>query len=183
MIQPTIEQYDEAMRSFENYVSALEKFSDAMRAVGIQTRNVDPFPNYAEVIVSRIKSGLIQPATNTGYDILTQDGIKIQVKSLRVTSTKPGDNGIGWLPCTRVGGTLSGPLIDANVLAIVVYVDFRPYALVEFPIEKRDSFPLLNVTVIGFSHVQRLINGVSRLAGTGVSVVDLSRTLSLGESR
>ena len=183
MILPTVEQYDEAMISFASYVSALERLTDSMKTIGIQTRNVDPFANFAEVIVSRLRGGLLQPATKMGFDVLTPDGTKIQVKSLRVTSTKPGDNGVGWLPCTRVGGGLLAPLIDASVLAIVVYLDFRPFALIEFPIEERDSFPVLNVTVMGFSHVQRLINGASRLAGTGVSVTDLSRILSSNESR
>jgi hypothetical protein len=128
MILPNPEQYDEAIRSFSGYVGALERLADAMGAIGVQTRNVDPFANFAEVLVSRVKGGLIQRATNAGFDILTPDNIKIQVKSLRVTSTKPGDNGVDWRLQTRVGGKPSGPLIDADVLAIVVYLDFRPYA-------------------------------------------------------
>lgn len=176
MPEPTPAQYEEAYESFGQYLASLKRFADAMEAVGIKTRNVDPFANFAEVIVARLTKGVIQPATNAGFDVLTPEGIKIQVKSLRVSSAKPGDNGRGWLECTRTKNQATAPLIDAHEVAIIVYLDFRPYVWLRFPVADRNDFPVLRVTVMGFSHVERLIRGGYSLENTGVSVVDLRQS-------
>ena len=64
---------------------------------------------------------------------MSEDGIKIQVKSLRVSRENPEANGLDWRCCTRVftmenGKPKWGERIDAHRLAVVVFYDFRPYA-------------------------------------------------------
>jgi hypothetical protein len=46
-------RFQEAFDAFDKYVSGLERLVAAMQALGVQTRNVDPFANFAEVIVAR----------------------------------------------------------------------------------------------------------------------------------
>lgn len=173
MLSATQSHFDEARQAFALYVESLHRISDAMFNLGVQTRNVDVFSNYAEVIVAKIMGGAIQRATNAGYDVLTPEGLKIQVKSLRVSSAKPGDNGIDWRACVFIGGKPSGPLIHADRLAIVVYQDFLPYALLDFPIVATDRFPVLGITGVFFSHAEKLIKGRVSLEGTDVRAIDL----------
>jgi hypothetical protein len=54
--------------------------------------------------------------------------------------------------------------------------------LVELPIAATDSFPVLGVTVMYFSHEKKMIDSASGLVGTGVSVTELSRSLATTES-
>ena len=164
--------FQDAYAAFYEYVSALERLADAMAVVGIPTRNVDPFANFAEVVIAREMGGTIQRATNEGFDVLTAGGIKVQVKSLRVSSDKPEDNGRGWYECTRKAAKADAPLIDADQLAIVVYLDFRPYAAILFPVEHCDRFPIINVKDMMFRHVQKFLEAQVDLAGTGVRVID-----------
>lgn len=165
MHQPTDAEFQEAFAAFDSYVSALECLVDAMSAVGIPTRNVDPFANYAEVVIARETTGTIQRATNEGFDVLTANDIKVQVKSLRVSSDKPEDNGRGWYECTRKPAKSDAPLMDAEQLAIVVFLNFHLYAAILFPIERRDQFPVINVKDIVFRHVQNFSKATSILQG------------------
>lgn len=173
--RPSDDQFAAAYGAFEEYVAAKQRFVEAMHAVGVQTGNVDPFANFAEVIVAKEMRGSIQRATNKGFDVLTPDGKKVQVKSLRVSSQKPADNGVDWLCCTRIAPRHDSPLIDADLLAIVLYLDGRPYALVVFPIELRSMFPVANVKGLFFSHVRQLVEGKRGLEGSGVQVVSLQQ--------
>ena len=51
-----------------------------------------PFASFAEVIAAHAFGGEIQPPANKDFDLKTEDGFKIQVKSLRISSTNPR----GW---------------------------------------------------------------------------------------
>ena len=68
--KPTVAEFQEAYAAFDSYIGALERLADAMTVVGIPTRNVDPFVNFAEVIIARETSGTIQVATKQGFDVL-----------------------------------------------------------------------------------------------------------------
>jgi hypothetical protein len=173
MAKPTDEQFETACRAYEQYVAGLRRFVEAMEAVGVQVRNVEPFANFAEVIAAHEFGGTIQPPTNEGYDLLTDEGVRIQVKSLRVSSAKPGDNGLDWIYSTRIKGKKEEELIKAERLVIVVYLDFAPYAMLDFPIEHRETFPVLGRKGMGFHHIQQLVDGTLSTAGTSVRVIDL----------
>src|SRR5690349_16360399 len=101
MPKPSLEQFEAACRAYEQYVGGLRQFVETMAVVGVQVRNVEPFANFAEVIAAHECGGTIQPPANEGYDLLTDEGVRIQVKSLRVSSDRPGDNGLDWIYCTR----------------------------------------------------------------------------------
>ena len=167
---PTAEQFDRAYQVYRDYVVVLRKFVDAMSDIGIMVRNVEPFANFAEVIVAREFDGEVQRATNKGFDVMA-DGVRIQVKSLRVSSANPGDNWIDWIQSTRARGQKCGELIEADRLSVVVYLDFQPYALVDFPIELRETFPTLNLKGLFFSHVEKMLDG--RLPIERVHIIDL----------
>lgn len=149
--------FEAAYRAFSEYLTALEKVQTTFRSVGIETGNVDPHPNFAEVIVARRFGGIIQRATNKGYDVLTPDGTRIQVKSLKNSSANLGANGRGWYECTRANYRADGPLIEADLLAIVVFLNYQPYALLTMQVEMRDTFPGFNVKGIGMSHIEKLL--------------------------
>jgi hypothetical protein len=146
-------------RAFDEYVMARKRLAVALAQVGVRTPNVDPLANFAEVIVACEFDGAIQPPANKGFDVLTTAGQRIQVKTLRVSSDRPGDNGIGWLACTRCGGRRDDPLIDADQLALVVFVDFRPHTLVAFPITVQEKFPVVGVRDIFLAHIDKLLAG------------------------
>src|SRR5262249_14773193 len=93
---PTAAKFDAGAHAYEAYVQGLHEFVEAMSVVGIRVKNVEPFANFAEVIVAREFAGSIQPPANKGFDVLTDDGVRIQVKSLRVSSENKGANGIHW---------------------------------------------------------------------------------------
>jgi hypothetical protein len=94
--------------------------------------------------------GYILPPANKGFDVLTDDGVRIHVKSRRVSSSSPGDNGIQWYTCTRVGAKADGSVIAADRVSVVVYLDYRPYALSDFPVEMRDDVLVLKCSGLYF---------------------------------
>jgi hypothetical protein len=166
--------YEHAFGQFGAYLAARDKLNDAMALLGIQTRNVDPLANFAEVIVARDLSGTIQPAANKGFDVLAADSSKVQVKSLRVSSAGLGDNCLDWYGCTRVGCEADGPLIDADWLAVVVYLDSRPHSLLYFRLSLLVRFPIVDVRNLLFSHAVRLLRDRESLVGDSVRIVDLA---------
>lgn len=151
-------KFDAAYSAFADYTSALRKLNAAMCEVGIETINVDPMANFAEVIVARHFNGTIQPATNKGFDVLCDDGRKIQVKSLKVSSAKPEDNPLNWYTATREHGKRDRPLIDAALLTVIVYRDSIPYAQLTTPVVLRDSFPVIEVKDLYIRHVDKLLD-------------------------
>ena len=173
MPRPNAEQFEAVTRAYEAYVDALRKFVEGMSVVGVRVKNVEPFANFAEVIVAREFGGTIQPPATKGFDVLRDDGTRIQVKSLRVGSDNKGTNGIHWYTCTRVGSKADGPLIDADRVVVVVYLDFRPFALLDFPVETRDDYPVLNCSGLHFHQVEAFVSGRYRADGTSVRVIDL----------
>ena len=142
-----------------------------MKAAGVEVENVEPFASFAEVIAAREFGGIIQHATNVGFDLLTDGDVRIQVKSLRVSSAKPEDNNIDWLGATRVKG--SRTMIKADRLAVVIYLNFYPYALIDFPVESREDFPIVHVRYLVLRHVEQLVMGKKSTEGTSVRVIDL----------
>jgi hypothetical protein len=166
------QSFTEASTAFAEYVQAREHLATALARVGIRTPNVDPLANFAEVLVAQEFDGDIQPPANKGFDVLTRDGCRIQVKTLRVTSGRPLDNGRGWVECTRNSKSLLR--IEADKLAIVVFVDFRPYALAVFPIEDGDCFPVLGLSGLALPHIDAMLNGKYPLDGGPVSVKRLT---------
>jgi len=166
-------EFQRALAAFRDYIAAADILNDAMAAVGVPTRNVDPLANFAEVVVACELQGKVQRATNKGFDVRTADGAKIQVKSLRVSSTKPEDNPINWLCSTRQKGLANGPLIDADWLAVVVYLDSRLHTLVLFRLVPVERFPVVNVKDLYFRHVERLVKDRKALDGQVVRIIDL----------
>lgn len=184
MPDPTPEQFATVCAAYRRYVGELRAFAATMEAVGVRVRNVEPFANFAEVIAAHEFGGEIQPPANKGYDLKTASGLKIQVKSLRISREAPGANGLDWRACTRHytfegRKVIWGDRIDADRLAIVVFLDFQPHALLDFPIDDRDTFPVLNRHGLGFSHVTRFLTGNLRTEGTGVNVLDLQTRADL----
>jgi hypothetical protein len=173
MSKPTREQFDAVADAYEAYVTGLRRFVDAMAAVGVRVKNVEPFANFAEVLVAREFGGSIQPPANRGFDVLTDGGTRIQVKSLRVSSDQPGVNGIHWYTCTRVGSKADGALIDADRVSVVVYLDFRPFALLDFPVELRDDYPVLRCSGLYIHQVEQFVDGRLPVEGSSVRVIDL----------
>ena len=87
-----------------------------MAALGLPTRNVDPLACFAEVIAARELGGsIIAKAANPDFDVVLPDGKPVQVKSLRVTTGKFGDNGRSWVECTRKNGKPDLPLLNAEL--------------------------------------------------------------------
>ena len=146
-----------------------------MGSVGIETKNIDPFADLAEVLVADAFEGKIQPRANKGFDVLTENSLKIQVKSLRISSDRPADNGLDWIVCTRIGSKLSSnsALIDADKLAVVLFLDFFPHSITAFPVARINAFPVIGVKGIGFKHLNYLLTQKNNLEGNEVSVVDL----------
>jgi hypothetical protein len=184
MPEPTQDQFDAACRAYERYVAELSTFVASMVAIGVRVKNVEPFANFAEVIAAHLLGGEIQPPANKHFDLLTADKVKIQVKSLRVSSEKPDDNGLDWRECTkeyRQEGKkrIYGKRIDADRLAVVVFRDFWPYALIDFPIESWEKFPAVNVLGLGFRHVQKLVEGKAKTEGIPIRIIDLQERLRL----
>jgi hypothetical protein len=57
MAKPTDQQFDTAFRAYEHYVAELHEFVEAMVAAVVQVRNVEPFANFAEMLVDgRLKT-------------------------------------------------------------------------------------------------------------------------------
>jgi hypothetical protein len=112
------------------------RFIESMRPLGIATRNMDPLADFAEVIVAREFNGELQGRANKDVDVVTAANERIQVKSLRVSSDKPKDNWLNWRNCTRrvLEDSSELPLIGADILSIVVYLDSEPYVLLSFPV-------------------------------------------------
>ncbi len=167
------DRYEPVFRAFGEYLKSLKTLVERMGTLGVQTTNVDPYANFAEVLVARELGGTIQRATNAGFDVITTEGLKVQVKSLRISSKKPLDNGRGWYEGTRTDCKSTGRLIDAHKLAIVVYIDHSPYCMLIFPVDLRDNFPVLNVKVMNFNHVKGLLEGRYRGGEADVRVIDL----------
>ena len=167
------DRYEPLFYAFGDYLKSLKVLVELMGGLGVATTNVDPYANFAEVLVAREFDGAIQRATNAGFDVLTKEGVKIQVKSLRINSQKPLDNGRGWYEGTRTTSKASGPLLDAHKYAIVVYVDHSPYCMLVFPVVLRDTFPVVNVKDLNFNHVNRLLDGKRGELDDEVRVIDL----------
>lgn len=157
LAHPRDEDFRRAFAAFNEYLVAMSKLNDAMATLGVPTRNVDPLANFAEVIVAKELNGVIQPAANKGFDVVAPDGTKVQVKSLRVSSGRKGDNWLTWNGCTRSKGLAAEPLIDAEWLAIVVYLDSRPHSLLWYRIVDADCFPIAKVKNLYFRHVESLL--------------------------
>jgi len=172
MNEGAADRYEPLFYAFGDYLKSLKVLVELMGALGVPTTNVDPYASFAEVLVAREFEGAIQRATNAGFDVLTKDGIKIQVKCLRVNSNKPLDNGRGWYEGTRTTSKAGGPLLDANKYAIVVYLDHSPHCMLVFPVVLRESFPVVNVKVLDFNHV-RLLEGKLGAGDDEVRVIDL----------
>jgi hypothetical protein len=49
-------------------------------------------------------------------------------------------------------------LIDADLLAVVLYRDFMPYAQVVTPVVMRESFPVIEVKDLLIRHVDKVIS-------------------------
>jgi len=171
MPKPTEGQLQAAFDAYERYWISRQAFADAMQAVGVQGRNFEPFANFAEVIAARVYGGRLQRVVNKGFELETDDGLRIQVKSLRVSHSNPTANNLDWLACTRV--LKSGALIEAERLVGVVYLNLRPYAIVDFPIEDSERFPVVNVKQLLFPHVEKLLSKGYRTEGTSVKAIDL----------
>jgi hypothetical protein len=148
--------FEASYHAFNDYLRALKELNDAMTEAGITAINFDPMANFAEVIVARELNGTIQPASNEGFDVLSEDGRRVQVKSLKVSSAKPDDNPLNWYSATRKHGKRDAPLIAADLLAVIVYLDSEPYARVLTPVVVRDSFPRVHVKDLYFRHIEKL---------------------------
>jgi len=171
-------EYEQAYSAFAKYLDVRGELCDAMAAVGLPTRNVDPLACFAEVITARELSGtIVNKAANPDVDVLLCDGGRIQVKSLRVTTGKLRDNGRSWAECTRKGGKQQNALIDADTTSLVVFLDHRPYAMLVFPIEDGEQFPTLHVAVLYFVHVKSLLDQKISVGNWPVKVIDLRRCL------
>jgi hypothetical protein len=145
-----------------------------MAAVGLPTRNVDPLACFAEVIAARELGGaIVTKAANPDYDVSLPDGRRVQVKSLRVTTGKLMDNGRSWVSCTRKAEKVGNPLLNADLTALVVFLDHRPYAMLVFPIEDGERFPALNIKDIFYRHAQLLLESKVDLGGWQLQVFDL----------
>lgn len=82
--------FEVAFKSFKAYLAARDSFLDAMTALGLPTRNVDPLACIAEVIAARELGGSIVPkAAHPDYDVVLADGKRVQVKSLRTLPVTP----------------------------------------------------------------------------------------------
>lgn len=185
MAKATDELFNAACQAYERYVGNLSEFVRSMVDLGVQVKNVEPFANFAEVIVTHELGGEIQPPATKGYDLLNDDGTKIQVKSLRVSSEKPDANGLDWRYCTLTyttgedGKPVWGDRIDAHRLAVVVFYDFRPYALIDFPIVSFGKFPGVDYYGLGYKHVKRLVEGKIKTAGIPMQIIDLQERFKL----
>jgi len=167
-------EFADAHRAFDEYVRARDRLAAAVARVGIQTPNVDPLSTFAEVIVAEEFNGVIQPAANRGFDVVSSEGSRMQVKALRVSRSRPKDNDVSWILSTRRVDGREAPLIDADELAVVVYLDFRPYALAVFPVRLQEVFPVIEVKNMYLHHVERLLNGQFATEESGVSIKRLS---------
>lgn len=151
-------QFEQLLAEFVLYRDSRKQFVEYMRDFGIETRNVDPFADMAEIVVAREFNGRLRPRANKDFDVITPDGARIQVRSLRVSSDRPEDNPRNWKDCTRrMKNGVCGPLIDADILAIVVFLDFNLHSLLTFPITLTEKFPILNVQDLYLRHVNRLL--------------------------
>jgi len=173
MNERTVDRYEPVFHAFGEYLKVLKHLVEVMGSLGLQTTNVDPYASFAEVLVARELGGTIQRATNAGFDVIAEDGTKVQVKSLRIDSNKRLANGRGWYEGTRIKGDPTGPLLNAHKYVIVVYLDHSPYCMLMFPVQLRDSFPVLNVKVMNFDHARGLLEGRYRGAEGSVRVIDL----------
>jgi len=156
-MQHSADDYRRIFRQFNQYLTTLRQFNETMAAVGVTTFNVDPLANFAEVIVAYELQGAIQRATNEGFDVVCPQGQRIQVKSLRISTAKPGDNWLNWYGVTRKGAKAEAPLILADQLAIIVFLDSIPYALIQTPVVMREKFPVVNVKDLCYRHVEKLL--------------------------
>jgi hypothetical protein len=148
--------YDATYAAFTEYLAVLEKVKTAFETVGIETGNVDAHANFAEVLVARRFEGTIQKATN--------NGTQIQVKSLKNSSKNLGANGLGWYSATREKDDREAPLIEADCLAIVAFLDYKPFALLTMKVELRDSFPGLDTKAIGMSQIKKILAAPEKYA-------------------
>lgn len=170
--------YDVAYQCFKTYLAARDSFIEAMAALGLPTKNVDPLSCMAEVIAARELGGSVVPkAANPDYDVILPDGKRVQVKSLRNSSGNPEANGRSWAECTRKGEKAQNPVLNAELAALVVFWNYRPFALLAFPIEDGERFPGLNVKVLSHRHVEKLVEGKVSVGDWPLKVTDLRRCL------
>src|SRR6478672_4465492 len=93
--------YEAVFAEFNAYRECRQRFVDSMRSHGIATGNMDPIVDFAEVVVAREFDGKLQQRANKDVDVMSQAGLRIQVKSLRVSGDRPSDNWLSWSGCTR----------------------------------------------------------------------------------
>lgn len=170
--------YNVAYECFKSYLVARDAFMEAMAALGLPTKNVDPLSCIAEVIAARELGGVVVPkAANPDYDVILPDGKRVQVKSLRNSSSNPEANGRSWAECTRKGEKPQNPMLDAELVTLVVFWNYRPFALLAFPIEEGERFPGLNVRVLSHRHVVKLVEGSLAAGEWPLQVIDLRQCL------
>ena len=183
MPEPTQGQFDAACRAYERYVAELDAFVETMRAIGVRVKNVEPFANFAEVIAAHFLGGEIQPPANKGFDLLVGGKTKVQVKSLRVSREKPQDNWLDWRACTReflVEGkkVVYGDRIDAERLAVVIFLDFWPYAASSTSqFNPWTKFPAVGVLGFKYKHAKKLVDGKAKTEGIPIRLVNLEEQL------
>ena len=149
--------YDPAARSTRELLGDFAALMRELRSRGVIRTNNNPIGDIAEAIVAEYYGGTRGGFSQAGWDVITPDGERLQVKAIRLTASNPRRSNLS-------------PIRDANYDAVIVVVFDEEYRVTEGLRIERETVEALfahrdyvNGRVIRVSDALRQEPGVQRL--------------------